>query len=643
VRRFLVLLAITATVWVLVAQVRRGFELPTRHGEGMAQFLGLPANPVALYTFGPDPTLVPGARWFWVGRNLLRWSGDLTKSVWLPTYVTVNDATHITFTAQYGRIRQSVVTTAGQYYTLFFTARRVSGNARLWFLHDDSASGNTTPVTLSDTLTDYATTVLGRTDGGFVDFGIDDMNSSGWGQIEVTRWMVIPGSHTAAECAALYQKTEAQQTFHDWSGNGHTASRGSDDEAEDTNDPELTPSSRNLLAPGSTEDLTEWSTGGTPIVTATTVEDDDASGYEQINQNVTVPDGAQLTRTIWVQKDSVAPTTRFPGFQNNFGASYYVVHLDTSTGAAKEREGGLEGSYSVTDAGDAWKVVMTFTAGGTTASIRIYPAIGANADLQAESPAAIGEVTILKQQLEIGSTATAYTNPAEESLVQGATFDGTDDYVVLPDESALKPDAFTVIAVLRMHDATDGEPVISWSATDSRPAVYARSPDDWGNQSKPLIYLNSENYCYFAETIETEAWHVLAVTVPGSGQTDIEEAAFYLDGTALTVDTVYSADSQMSKGQPWLGRAGDYYGHMDQALVAVYSRVLSAAETQRSYRSIARLYWDWRGICVSGWESHCQSPPLHAKLLAPWQPDGTWALAMLPRKLGLVPVWREVQ
>jgi len=200
----------------------------------------------------------------------------------------------------------------------------------------------------------------------------------------------------------------------------------------------------------------------------------------------------------------------------------------------------------------------------------------------------------------------------------------------------LKPDAFTVIAVLRMHDATDGEPVISWSATDSRPAVYVRSPDDWGNQSKPLIYLNSENYCYFAETIETETWHVLAVTVPGSGQTDIEEAAFYLDGTPLTIDTAYSADSQLSKGQPWLGRAGDYYGHMDQALVAIYSRVISTAETQRSYRSIARLYWDYRGICVSGWESHCQSPPLHAKLLAPWQPDGTWALAMLPRKLGLV-------
>jgi len=89
--------------------------------------------------------------------------------------------------------------------------------------------------------------------------------------------------------------------------------------------------------------------------------------------------------------------------------------------------------------------------------------------------------------------------------------------------------------------------------------------------------------------------------------------------------------------------AGLWWWNGQIALIAVYSRALSAAEIQRSYRSIARLYWDYRSICVSGWESHCQSPPLHAKLLAPWQPDGTWALAMLPRKLGLVPVWREAQ
>jgi len=227
--------------------------------------------------------------------------------------------------------------------------------------------------------------------------------------------------------------------------------------------------------------------------------------------------------------------------------------------------------------------------------------------------------------------------------VQGITLDGVDDYVALPDESALKPDAFTIIAVLRMHDATDGEPVIGWSAVNAYPAIYARTPDSWGTQHKPLIYLSGGNHRYFTETIGTETWHVLAVTVPGSGQTDIEESAFYLDGTALGIGVTHSDESQLSKGQPWVGRIDAHYGHMDQALLAVYSRVISAAEIQRSYRSIARLYWDYRSICVSGWESHCQSPPLHAKLLAPWQPDGTWALAMLPRKLGLVPVWREVQ
>ncbi len=668
---------------------------------------GLPRNGLkALYTFGPDPTLVPGARWFQVGWNLLLWSEDLTKSVWTGG-ATVDDVTHLTFTAQYNNKYQYIPTLGGVTYTFYFRGRNVSGNTNLYWYTVNSASGNLHSLSVANEVADYAISVLGRSGGGSVGFGWQDRNASGWGQLEVLRSAVIPGSHTAAECAALYQKTEAQQTFHDWSGNGHTASRGSDDEAEDTNDPQLTPSSRNLVPIDQINDLTQWiGAPGATVVDADTVtldpgayvyarldlvpntyvvggvDADIVSGTGTVEFKITYAGGFDSDSTTGRKRlisrargtaarksctfygsglndadiDGVFTCTAdyMPGDLET--VAVYRVQID-STGTPDTFSWSRDNSTSwvqtevpITGGSQALDCGVSVTFGNTTGHtvgdfwlgryIFGRPTITASAS----NPGPI-TVDITNLQVEYCASsdcqATPFTNPAEESVVQGATFDGVDDYVALPDESALKPDAFTVVAVLRMHDATDGEPVISWSATDSRPAVYARSPDDWGNQSKPLIYLNSENYCYFAETIETETWHVLAVTVPGSGQTDIEEAAFYLDGAPLTVDTAYSADSQMSKGQPWLGRAGDYYGHMDQALVAVYSRAISAAETQRSYRSIARLYWDYRSICVSGWESHCQSPPLHAKLLAPWQPDGTWALAMLPRKLGLVPL--EVQ
>jgi len=650
-KRFLLLLTLAALTWGLTAQIHRSFEPPTRHGRGLATALGLPTNPTALYTFGPDPTLVPGARWFWVGWNLLRWSETFDNNYWATSGASISaDATLAPDGTNTADLIVEDTTTPtdydghGVYHkletsgladdTIYAASVYVKAGGRSWCgLELNPKTRPRTNANSAYLFVNLSTGTIGQTGAGGVSYNVSaapngfyrvsfsvDARSGGYAQrfrVFATTgdgvWTYEGDGSSAiyiwgaqlevGTSPTAYQKTEAQQTFHDWSGNGNTAVRGNS-ENEDTNDPQLVPSSRNLLAPGSTEDLEDSNWTATDANTTATTFTPTAQNA-QVVQSFTTTDGAHYVLSATI---SSAGNTSLQWVKGGSTANLTVTATPTR--------------YSTTFTGDgnAW-----------------------NLGLRDPNSSGFGAITFTDIQLETGATATAYTNPAKESLVQGATFDGVDDYVALPDESALKPDAFTVIAVLRMHDATDGEPVISWSSANSRPAVYARSPDDWGNQSKPLIYLNSENYCYFAETIETETWHVLAVTVPGSGQTDIEEAAFYLDGTPLTIDTAYSADSQMSKGQPWLGRAGDYYGHMDQALIAVYSRAIRTGETQRAYRSIARLYWDYRSICVSGWESHCQSPPLHTKLLAPWQPDGTWALAMLPRKLGLVPVWREVQ
>ena len=159
------------------------------------------------------------------------------------------------------------------------------------------------------------------------------------------------------------------------------------------------------------EDLSEWNTGGTPVVTATTVEDDDGAVYEYITQTVASPDARVWTRTVWVLKDAIVPATRFPEFIAKVNAAY-KVRLDTSSGATS-MTAALGGSHTVTSetiaGNDYWRLVMTFTTDDALGiTLNIYPAIGANADLTTISAAAVGEITVLRQQLTPGTASGTY-------------------------------------------------------------------------------------------------------------------------------------------------------------------------------------------------------------------------------------------
>ena len=71
-----------------------------------------------------------------------------------------------------GRVYNGISTTAGGTYTLSFWARSVSGTTSLAFWHFNSATGNSTAVTIGTSWQRYQVTILGRTGGGFVEFGI---------------------------------------------------------------------------------------------------------------------------------------------------------------------------------------------------------------------------------------------------------------------------------------------------------------------------------------------------------------------------------------------------------------------------------------------------------------------------------------
>jgi len=422
------------TPLLALCQLSRIGVLPNRHhlpGEGL----------VAAYFMGPDGPLNPSADYWQPDNNLLLWSEDVSNAGWTKTDATADSATLLTFDAQNGLASQSITTITGVQYTLSFKVRRITGNTALHFYHNGLTPASTA-FTATATLTRYSVTVTG--DGGAVSFGIQDQNAAGHGQIELTEIQLNPGA-TAAE----YQKTEAKQSLHDWSGQGNHGQRGSTT-GSDTNDPSITPTCRNLLAAGSTEDLQEWTASETPVVTATTVEDDNGAAYESISQLVAAPDATIHTWTIWVLKDAVLPATRFPEFRPVVN-TYYRVRLDTSSGASTETAA-CSGSHTVTSDGLYWKVAVTFTTDdGNGISAQIFPAIGANADLTTSSAAATGSITILKQQLEVGDAATTYINPASEAMVQDWDF-VTDDYVVT-DPLTLDSD-WTFLAVLKPDDNT---------------------------------------------------------------------------------------------------------------------------------------------------------------------------------------------
>jgi hypothetical protein len=81
-------------------------------------------------------------------------------------------------TSAVGRVYQGITTTAGITYTLSFWAKSVSGTTSLAIWHFNSATGNSTALTVGTSWTRYQVTILGRTGGGFVECGIVNLTSN---------------------------------------------------------------------------------------------------------------------------------------------------------------------------------------------------------------------------------------------------------------------------------------------------------------------------------------------------------------------------------------------------------------------------------------------------------------------------------
>jgi len=154
-------------------------------------------DPRITYTRASTGTYYDGKTFAKAEENLLLQSQAWATSPWANNAfgsgnVVVNNAdtapdgtttaTSLTFGAQYATREQSVTTLDGQSYTFSFWAKNINGNTALKIIHFASATGNDTAVTIDGTWTRYSVTVLGKSGGGAVFFGIQDANASGQGE-----------------------------------------------------------------------------------------------------------------------------------------------------------------------------------------------------------------------------------------------------------------------------------------------------------------------------------------------------------------------------------------------------------------------------------------------------------------------------
>jgi hypothetical protein len=133
--------------------------------------------------------------------NLLLRSEDLTLSPWNSNFsgagVTATNETYtapdgsttvtkLTFNQQYGVRQQDVSTSDGVSYTFSGYVKRLSGPTAYSFLHYNSASGSSTGgLTVTDQWTRFEITVLGRSGGGAIAFGIQTTATSDFGELLV--------------------------------------------------------------------------------------------------------------------------------------------------------------------------------------------------------------------------------------------------------------------------------------------------------------------------------------------------------------------------------------------------------------------------------------------------------------------------
>ena len=655
---------------------------------------GIPrAGLVGLWSLpGVDRSLNPGARWEQAAKNLIDWSEAFDNAVWLQYGLSVtNDGatapdgsgswrlTEVSNTYGWHEIYQQISTLPEDAYGAGYdlsTGTIVSGlqyvttnmsDASIYSLGDGwyvCAYQHHSPVSVT-----YAVWAKGNgrmlgllAHPSAATFRLklyDSTLSNGYtadgvSGVYVWRAAVIPGSHTAAECAALYEKTEDRQSFYDFSYHGNHARSGSTT-GKDTNDPTIVPTCRNELAAGSTEDLTDsnWTlTDASATATAFTPSAQNGqvvqsfparSGIEYVlaadiasagNTDLTwlhIGAAAGDTDPVTVSPTSTRYNVTFTGssavgaavftgtgtndatsggtYTTGYQPTTYRVEID-GTGTPDTFKWSEDGGVTWTATGVAITgsaqtlsrgVTVTFGATtGHTAGDYWDIAAGKNVSLglRDANASAWGAITFTRVQVEVGSIATYYANPATES-VPLLEFDGVNDYLATSFVVPLKDLTILTLVHRNKYDSyctvvKSGSKLLQTNISSAQGLFY---PDvSYG----PVA---------FDGMFPAGQTHIVAITYEYSTRS----ACGYLDGVLLSC--AIASYPAASDGAVYIGAWGPGVTNPWDGLITlplVYDRPLSPAEVARVSKYIAQQVWDHWGVCPEGYKATIgQKPPMH--------------------------------
>ena len=160
-------------------------------------------------------------------------------------------------------------------------------------------------------------------------------------------------------------------------------------------------------------------------------------------------------------------------------------------------------------------------------------------------------------------------------------FDGSDDYIYFGDAAVLQPDAWTIVATVRITTAT-WNMLCGWGAS-TVPGILLNVEDN-----RPLIYMSTGNYVYFhtnAWNLLTNGnWHNIVFTLPGVSQFDINDAQCIINGIQIAIDGVVDVGVQNLKNRFGIGNS-NFRFKGDMQFCYLYNRVLSSPEIAQLYKN----------------------------------------------------------
>lgn len=173
------------------------------------------------------------------------------------------------------------------------------------------------------------------------------------------------------------------------------------------------------------DDLTNWTSTGSAVVTATTVEDDQAGLFSNVFAAVTTVSGIQYALNLTITKDNVSSSTRFAVIRIDQTVNCDLA-FDTSTGDYANLGSSFD-SVSVVDNGATFDVSLTWTSDATSTNVTLFPAGGSKADVTTVtssdfSAAAVGTVGITKIHIYRADLGGMAAVPIDARIVGSATY-----------------------------------------------------------------------------------------------------------------------------------------------------------------------------------------------------------------------------